>query len=359
MRKLIFFLLAFVSISAHGQVEMEKILYVVDSIPIFENLDAAEANLSENLIASINVVTNKADFGYYKIFDFNKLIFIFTKEYAKRPDNIKKIPSFKKMYEREGKWCLVGLSSPYTGPVIDYYYTGIKKRDGFLANGVDDGLANTYYKDGKIKFSVNYNKGVENGESVHYFTNGQVKQKGSYKNGKEDGIWQEWYSTGIFKQSTEFKSGKARPTKDDLKFYSLLENGSESFGKRKFNEAVIYYNKAAELNPNNSDLYFHRGRAYFFNHNFDEAIADFDKVVEIEPLYMEAYSHRAFTRIRKYELKDSRTLSENNEITVLATKGKVEIPLIEKEKICYDLKKGVELGDTMKLIVDAIKKYCE
>ena len=68
---------------------------------------------------------------------------------------------------------------------------------------------------------------------------------------------------------------------------------------------------------------------------------------------------RAFVRIRKYEMKDSRTLSTNSEITVYTTKQNVEIPTGEKAKICGDLKKGYELGDTKQMITDAIKKYCE
>jgi len=58
-------------------------------------------------------------------------------------------------------------------------------------------------------------------------------------------------------------------------------------------------------------------------------------------------------------MKDNRTLSTNSEITVYATKQNVEIPTDEKTKICSDLRRGYELGDTKQMIIDAIKKYCE
>jgi hypothetical protein len=74
---------------------------------------------------------------------------------------------------------------------------------------------------------------------------------------------------------------------------------------------------------------------------------------------MESLSNRAFARLRKYEFKDSRTLSKNSGVTVLAAKDKVEIPQEEKIKICSDLKKGLELGDNKPMILDALKKYCE
>jgi len=46
-------------------------------------------------------------------------------------------------------------------------------------------------------------------------------------------------------------------------------------------------------------------------------------------------------------------------VTVLATKDKVEIPKDEQEKICSDLKKGLELGDNKQMILDTIKNYCK
>ena len=129
--------------------------------------------------------------------------------------------------------------------------------------------------------------------------------------------------------------------------------------EENYQGAVKTLDKAIELNPGYSDAYFHRGTAYFYQFKFDEAIKDYDKAIELEPLYMESLSNRAFARLRKYEFKDSRTLSKNQFVTVLASKDKVEIPKDEKEKICADLKKGYQLGNTKPMIVDAMKNYCE
>ena len=356
MKPLLFFFLAFLPLAIYGQETNEKVLYFIDSIPIFEDISEEEGTLSEDIIESINVVTNKDDFGYYKIFEFNKLIFVFTKEYANRPEEIKRIPSFNKMYEKEGKWCLVGSPLPYSGPVIDYYYTGIKKQDLFLKDGIKEGPSNHYYKDGKLEVSLSYLNGKENGESAYYFPSGQIQQKGGYKNGKEEGVWHEWYSTGTLKRDVFYKAGKSKPTKENLKVLSLLKKGLESFYKKNFDEAVTYYNEALDLEPNNSDLYYYRGRAYFFNHSFDNALIDFNKVIEIEPFYKDAYSHRAFTRIRKYELKEDKTESE---LAIFEQTGLANIPPNEKEKVCFDLKKAIELGEDSKLIFETIKTYCE
>jgi len=359
MKRLIFCLLTFISIATYGQERKEKILYVVDSIPIFGDLSEDEGTLSEKTVDHLDVVTNKASFGEYKIYDFDKIIFVFTKEYVKRTDEFKKIPTIKKMYRKEGKWCLIGSSLPYSGRIIDYYYDGRIKRDGFLKDGLAEGLTNSYYKDGKLEFYRHYSKGIAIGESGQFYRNGQLHQTGQFKDDKEDGIWKEWYSTGILKRETEFKGGKPRPSKEAIKVNSYFTKGLELFDKENYKEAVNYYNKAIQLDPNYSDIYFQRSRAYLYDMNFVEALTDCNKAIELEPLYKDAYSQRAFIRIRKYEFKDSHVLTINKEITVYTTKQNVEIPTEDKAKICSDLSKGYELGDTKQIITDAIKKYCE
>jgi len=110
MKRIIFSLLTLITIATYGQEKTEKILYVVDSIPIFQGITDEEGNMLEKTVEHIEVVTTKSKFGEYQIYDFDKLIYLFTKEYAKRPDDIKRIPSFiNKMYKKEDKWCLKGF----------------------------------------------------------------------------------------------------------------------------------------------------------------------------------------------------------------------------------------------------------
>ena len=360
MKHILICMLAFLSIVTYGQEKKEKILYVVDSIPIFHEIKDEEGEMSEKTVDHFEIVTNKANFGEYVLYDFDKLIFVFTKEYTKRPDEIKRIPSFaNKFYKKEDKWCIKGTHIPYSGKYIDYYLNGIKKEEGFIQNGLEDGLRNYYFKDGTIRLYRNYSKGILNGESGSYFSNRKIQYKGIFKVGKEEGIWTEWYSTGVIKWETNYKSGKAIFAKEVVKANSYLTKGLEEFEKENYKEAVYYYDKALKLNQNFSDVYFHRSRAFLYDMNFDEAIRDCNKAIELEPLYKDAYSNRAFARIRKYEFKDSRVLSNTKEITVYATKQNIEVPAEEKANICNDLKMGYELGDTKQMILDAMKKYCE
>ncbi len=358
MKGLLVILLTTFTLTAFGQSE-ERILHVVDSIAIIDEPAEDEGEIAETDIETVTVVTDESKIEKFGYKDFDKVIFIITKEYFKRPEEIKKIPTFKNMEKKEGKWYLKGASSTYTGPFIDYYFNGKKYREGFVKHGLLDGQRTIYDKDGHKTVYSTFSNGKLNGEYEEYFINGQIQQKGIFEDGKEVGLWKEWYSTGVLKKQFEFKDGKAIADKESEKLNSLFIKGLKSHEEGYYKAAVKYFDKAIELDSNYCDLYFHRSRAYLYDFQFDKAVIDCDKAIEIEPLYMEAYSNRAIIRIRKYELADSRVLSRNSEVTILAGQTKTDIPQEEKDKICKDLRMGFRLGDKKDMIKDAIKQYCE
>lgn len=359
MKRIIFFILTVLTLTTYGQGTQEKVLYVVDSIAIIEDPDEEDGTLAETDIEILTVVTNKGEIEKHGYKDLDKIIFIITKEFAKRPDDIKKIPTTKQMERKGGKWYTKDSTVPYSGPFIDYYFNGKKQGEGILKEGVLEGIRTVYYQNGNKKYFRTYVNGVTHGETVDYFPEGQVHQKGNFKNGKNDGLWQDWYSGGQLKRQTQFKDGEAIMTEDEKKFQALFKKAMKMFDEYNYSGAAKTLDKAVELNPNFSDVYFHRGTAYFNDFKFDEAIKDYDKAIELEPLYMEALSNRAFARLRKYEFKNSRTLSKNSGVTVMASKDKVDIPKEESEKICSDLAKGIQLGDNKAMILDAQKTYCQ
>jgi antitoxin component YwqK of YwqJK toxin-antitoxin module len=344
---------------AASQSQQENILYIVDSIPILDDPEEGMGELNNEDIEELTVVTTKSEIEKLGFKDIDKAMIITTKEYARRSQELRKIPSTMKMEKKNGKWHLKNAANPYTGPVIDYYLNGKKQGEGIFKDGKIDGLRTVYYPNGQKSFYRHYIVGIENGESAEYFPNGQLKQQGVFKNGEEDGLWKQWYSTGKLKRETQFKEGKAQPTKEAEKFHNHLSKGIQLFKEENYQGAVKALDKAIELNPDYSDTYYHRGTAYFYNFQFEEAVNDYDRALALEPLYKESLANRAFARIRKYEFRNSRTISKNSGVTVLASKDKVEIPKGELELICKDLKKAHELGDKIEMIEDAIKNYCK
>src|SRR5688500_10760012 len=112
MNRLIFFILAISTLTSFGKSTEERILYVVDSIAIIEDPEEEEGNLQKTDIETLTVVTNKAEIEKHGYTDIDKIFFIITKEYAKRPDDIRKIPTTKKMERKGGKWHAKGSTTP-------------------------------------------------------------------------------------------------------------------------------------------------------------------------------------------------------------------------------------------------------
>ena len=60
----------------------------------------------------------------------------------------------------------------------------------------------------------------------------------------------------------------------------------------KYEEAIVYYNKAIELDPNYTDAYNDRGFTKYYLGQYEDSIKDFNKVIELTPNYTNAYYDR-------------------------------------------------------------------
>ena len=377
---LLFYGICFLNLDSFGQDTGGKIVYIVDSIPIID--DPEEGNeIIETDIAELTVIKNKDSLKLLGFDKFDGAIYIFTKEYRKRNEDIKLIPSSKQMIRKNGLFTF--RNNIYNGKFIDYYYSGRKQGEGTFKNGTLEGIRIMYYQDGKVAMERYYSNGIENGIEKEYFTDGSLKQKGEFVNGKENGIWDMYFPNGQIKQRSNFingamegettiyystgkvsavevtKNGKTIPDKRLEKINQVMKKGHESSKEDDFKNASKYYSKAIELDSTYSEAYFSRGTIKLNDFQFEEAINDFDKALKFEPFMEFALTNRAFARIRKYQFANSRTLSKNSEVTVLASKDKVPIPTGEQEKICSDLQKAVFLGDKSKMISEALLDYCQ
>lgn len=376
-------LLTLSSIICFGQNSNEKILYVVDSIPIIEEPKEGFGTLTENEIDAVFVLKNKNKIDSLGYKDIDAITYVFTKAYVKRPDSIKAIPTTKRMTKKNGAWYLKSSSTAYSGKFIDYYLTGKKQGEGVLFNGRLKGKRLLYYINGTMSDEIGYENGISNGLEKRFYEDGTLMQKGSFKNGKEIGIWEmyhqngqlkqhstfndrgkmegesiSYYSTGKEKGKNIFVNGVYQKDKINDKIFEIYNQAQTYYKQANFKSAIKKYSKCIALNENWADGYFARATAKLNNFEFDEAIKDFDKTLEIEPYFTNAYSNRAFAIIRKYELGNSRTLSKSNDIQIIATK-EAEIPESELAKVCADLKKAVFLGDTNYMVLKALEKHCE
>jgi antitoxin component YwqK of YwqJK toxin-antitoxin module len=381
--KIIFYTIGIflLTIKSFGQNKSENIVYVVDKITILEDPERGN-EVTENDIADMNVIKNKDSLKVLGFEKFDGAIYIYTKEYRKRSEEIKQIPSSKQMERKNGIWYY--NNEIYNGKFIDYYYSGRIQGEGILKNGKLEGLRKMYYQNGKLSVERYYTNSISDGLEKEYYEDGTLKQKGILINGKEDGVWEIYFPNGQIKQRTNFKNGivdgestiyystgkilsvelgqngKIIPDKRLEKITQLMKKSNKSNQNNDRKSAIKYCNKVIELDSEYAEAYFSRGTLKLNEMQFDEAIADFDKALTIEPFMTFAIANRAFARIRKYEFGGDRKLLENSEVTVLASKKKAEISASEKEKICADLQKAIFLGDNNnEMVLEAEKQYCK
>ena len=381
--KILLLLLTLSSIIGFSQNLNENVLYVVDSIPIIEEPKEGFGTLTENEIDNVVVVKDKKVIESSGYKDLDGIIYVFTKEYVKRPDSIKVIPTTKLMTKKNGTWYLKNNSTPYSGKFIDYYLIGKKQGEGTLFNGKLRGKRLLYYINGNVSDEIEYENGISNGLEQRFYDDGTLMQKGNFKNGNEIGVWEMYHPNGQLKQNTTFnengkmngesisyystgeKKGKTvyingiyQNDKINDKLFKLYNKSQELYKQVNYKGAIKKLDKALELDLNWAKGYFARGTMKLNNFQFDEAIEDFNKTTEIEPYFTNAYSNRAFTILRKHELGNGRTIKKIEGIRIMATK-ETKIPETELKKICEDLKKAVSLGDNNQMVLEALKKHCE
>lgn len=382
MKKSILFIfgLFLISVSSIGQNPTGNIIYIIDSIPVIE--EPEEGNeISNEDIAVVNVIKNKDTLRILGYDNFDGAIYIFTKEYSNRSEDLKKIPSSKQMEKKNGVWYL--RSNIYSGKFIDYYYSGRKQGEGTFLNGKAEGRRLMYFQNGKISTEKNYTTGIENGLEKEYYEDGSIKQKGEFVTGKEHGVWEMYFPNGQVKQRSIFqmgkmegettvfystgiilaiettKNGKITSDKRLDKINQAMDKGHSNSKEGDYKSAIKNYSKAIEIDTGNAEAYFARGTAKLNEFQFDEAILDFDRALIFEPYFERALTNRAFARIRKHQFGSSRKLSESSGVTILASKDNPGIPEKELTIICNDLRQAIFLGDKGKMILEAVQEFCD
>ena len=81
-KRILIILLTLVSFIGQSQNSNENILYIVDRIPIIEDPDKDDDELTENDIELLTVITNKSEIKKYTDLEVDKVINIITKLYT-------------------------------------------------------------------------------------------------------------------------------------------------------------------------------------------------------------------------------------------------------------------------------------
>ncbi len=312
-----FFLLvvfSLVFIRVWGQAAGPKVVYIVDSILVAADPEKGD-DLQGDDVSDMTLIRNKDSLKVLGYGQFDAVSYVFTKAYRARPDSIKKTPSTKSMQRKEGVWLFQG--NPYTGRIINYYYSGRKQADGWLLNGKVNGVDILYYQNGHTSLERGYKDGRPNGIEREYYFDGSLRQEGRYAEGKEEGVWKSYFPNGQGKLFDHYKAGE------------LVDS------------AIKYYSNGTV-----------RERVFIKN---GKVIED-QRLVKIKQLMT-----KSAEKIKEEDADAAigYVLSKNREAEVRTSADKVDIPAADKEKVCSDLQNAVFLGQKSDMITEALANYCQ
>jgi tetratricopeptide (TPR) repeat protein len=111
---------------------------------------------------------------------------------------------------------------------------------------------------------------------------------------------EDWFEKGnsfrIFNQYEEAIMAYTRALNINPRFADAYNNrGLARADKGNYDRSIADYNSALEINPRYALAYYNRGGVWVDKGDYDSAIADFNKALEINPRFAEAYSGRGVT----------------------------------------------------------------
>ena len=82
-----------------------------------------------------------------------------------------------------------------------------------------------------------------------------------------------------------------------------FSRGNNLWNKHKYNEAIIEYTKAININPKFADAYKNRGNVYLDKRDYKNALSDYKKAIEVRPNFPNAYYNIGviYSRIGDYD----------------------------------------------------------
>jgi antitoxin component YwqK of YwqJK toxin-antitoxin module len=364
--------------------KVERMLFVIDSVPILNDPDALDPVSKEDW-AEMRVLRNKDSIKLLGWEEVDAITYIFTHAFRIRPDSLKRVPSHRQLEQKDGAWYLHGV--PYSGRYIDYYKSGRIWNEGTMVQGKLDGPFIVYYQNGYKKSVAQYREGVLHGSWNDYYPNGMLMQSREFWMGKSSESRKEYfingqlqyerrvknetpydtavayYSTGKVKKMTLFREGVLVYDKrwEDLRvytndFYCSLKDGD-------LKEANKAYYKLWKSDSASADTYFKGGLLMLKEFRFEEAIAEFNRALDVEPLIVDAFFYRALASIKKQKFASSKPLPKDFKEPPLTFTDFTSLPHYEQQRTCSDLQRALALGFTdtqaQKAIPPQILEHCK
>ena len=112
-----------------------------------------------------------------------------------------------------------------------------------------------------------------------------------------------FYSEKKFEEAlVEYNKAIESDLYESIAYYNRA-NAYNKLGKLE--EALVEFTKAIKFDPEFANAYNNRGNVYFDLNKFDDAIKDFNKTIELDPYYLIAYHNRGFTYLKLEKFNDA------------------------------------------------------
>ncbi|MBI2136362.1 tetratricopeptide repeat protein [Candidatus Woesearchaeota archaeon] len=118
----------------------------------------------------------------------------------------------------------------------------------------------------------------------------------------------ELYIKGLNIHPDAIRSGAALKTLDRQQMVGriLTENASAKSKKGDLEGALVYFNQAIKLNPNDANAYNNRGNAKRKKGDLEGALEDYDTAIKLNPNEVNAYYNRGIVKSEKGDLEGAR-----------------------------------------------------
>jgi tetratricopeptide (TPR) repeat protein len=152
------------------------------------------------------------------------------------------------------------------------------------------------------------------------------------------------------KRLIEGKRSTWSPSRKEKEIRKHLRTGHSLYRKKIYRKALQEFDKAIELDPNNYEAYFWRGRVYIKVKRLKEATVDFQMVIKLKPDYAEAYDNLGWLHLQLEEYDESiNYLSKSLELKpndgwAYYTRGRCYFQKGDLQKALKDTKTSCSLG---------------
>ncbi|MBL9137533.1 MAG: toxin-antitoxin system YwqK family antitoxin [Verrucomicrobiales bacterium] len=113
------------------------------------------------------------------------------------------------LVQRDGQWWLRDPSIPFTGMLVDFYESGVRKSRSTVVDGRLEGLSEGWHPDGQRQVVEHFRSGISHGQRTKWHPNGRLLSEADIMDGRIEGVFRRWHENGILAEEMEMKRGVA------------------------------------------------------------------------------------------------------------------------------------------------------